>query len=118
MTNELINTWLASFKKSWQTHDVDAILNLFDSNIEYYETPFLKLDSLDAIRKEWEPIVEQKNIALSFEVFSKMDNKYTVIWDLAYTAEDGEKINLKGTCLIELNNGNKCVFFHQTCEAE
>ncbi|GEM_PF-4728193 len=39
---EIIETRLAHFTSAWQTHDIDAVLDLFADDVEYRETPFQK----------------------------------------------------------------------------
>jgi hypothetical protein len=46
-----INTWLKNFKENWQNHNINNVLDLFDENVTYYETPFVKLNNFDALTK-------------------------------------------------------------------
>ena len=54
-----INIWLKNFKENWQNHNINGVLSLFDKNIIYYETPFIKLNNFDALVKEWKIIKNQ-----------------------------------------------------------
>ncbi|HAV11540.1 MAG TPA: hypothetical protein DCX32_03275 [Candidatus Moranbacteria bacterium] len=110
-----INDWLVQFATAWKTHDIDNVLNLFTDDVEYWETPFDKLSSLDELKSEWESIKNQKNIEVLWEVFSKDEDKYAVKWSLEYTDKNYIEKLFKGVYLIKLNPDNKCdYFFH--CE--
>jgi len=111
-----INTWLKNFKDNWQNHNISGVLDLFDKNIIYYETPFVKLNDFDSLAKEWEVINNQDNIIFEFEIFSSSNNKYSVIWKLQYKDQENIVKNFAGTYLIELNEEGKCTYFHHSCE--
>jgi len=113
-----INNWLKEFKTHWENHNITNILNLFDKNVIYYETPFYKLDNFEQLSKEWQYILKQKNINLDYEIFLKDNNKYAVIWDLKYLDNKNIKQHFKGTYLIKLNDKNLCTYFHHSCESE
>lgn len=106
-----IHSWLAQFTTAWQTHDVDAVMDLFADGVEYWETPFDKVPDLGQLRYEWESIKEQKDIQITCEVFSQDGDKYSIIWDLEYVDGSGEKRKLRGAYFITLNANNKCTYF-------
>ncbi|MCK5081203.1 MAG: nuclear transport factor 2 family protein [Candidatus Moranbacteria bacterium] len=112
-----IETWLEKFKNYWEAHDIEKVLSLFDKNVVYHETPFVKLKDFDKLAQEWQVIKNQEDIRLDFKVFSSCENKHSVIWTLKYynTKKDTEK-NLAGTYLIEFNDQGLCTFFHHTLE--
>ena len=112
-----IHVWLKSFKEYWQTHNVNGVLSLFDKNVIYFETPFLKLDSFSKLEKVWENIKNQNDISLYFEIFSSHQNKHSVIWKLKYNDKENIEQNYSGTYLIELNNEGLCTYFHHCCES-
>lgn len=113
-----IEIWLNNFKKYWESHSVDDILSLFDEDVIYFETPFIKLNNFYELTKEWEVIENQKNIKLEYEVFSSCEDKHSIIWKLKYEDKDGILRNLSGTYLIKLNKQGLCDYFHHTCESE
>lgn len=111
-----INQWLVAFKKYWSTHDIESVMNLFTDDVEYWETPFYKLDNKDHLRQEWQAILTQQDVKLQTSVFSSsVDNKHTVIWQLSYV-RDGELRESAGTYLICLNDDGLCNFFHHVSE--
>ena len=112
-----INTWLKNFKDNWQNHNINGVLDLFDKNVIYYETPFTKFNDFDSLAKEWETTNNQNNISLDLEIFSSIKNKHSVIWKLQYTDKENVLKKFSGTYLIKLNNNGKCIFFHHSCES-
>ncbi len=112
-----IDQWMEKFREKWIANDIDGVLELFTDDVDYYETPSQKLEDTEALREEWLSIKNQEDIDLSFEIYSRDENKFTVKWDLSYR-EDGVQNGLEGIYLIELNQENKCIEFWQYCQAE
>lgn len=113
-----IEQWLEKFNAGWITHDIDSVMQLFTDNVEYWETPYYKLDSKDHLRQEWQAILTQQDITLQTEAFnSSSDNKHAVIWKLAYV-RDGELHESAGTYLIGLNPDGMCNFFHYVSKSK
>ena len=110
-----IELWLSQFKKYWTNHEVEKVLELFDTDVVYFETPFQKLNSRDELKKAWGAIINQKDIDLEYSVYSAQGTKFSVIWKLAYKT-DTRIMNFSGTYLIELNEQNKCIYFFHCCE--
>ena len=113
-----INDWLGKFKCGWEEKNVDKILSLFSGDVVYYETPFHKLSGLDEIKKEWAVIMNQNEIDLSYNVFSKDNNKYTVKWDLKYYDKEKNQFHFSGVYLIKLNEMGLCDEFLHYCEKD
>ena len=111
-----IDTWMQQFVSSWKNYDLDSIISLFEEDIEYWETPFQLVKDIEELRSEWEYVKIQKNIEISYEIFSQDDTKFTILWNLKYENTAGEEKIFAGTYLIKLNSSNKCTYFHHTCE--
>ena len=111
-----INAWLSKFKDGWIKHDISQVIELFDKAVEYWETPYKQLVSLDDIKNEWGIIENQKDIRLETKVFNSVQDTHTVVWNLAYTDNKNELQQWAGTYLIRLNAQGKCCYFHQTGE--
>ena len=108
----IIEKWLEEFNNNWSNHNIDDVLRLFAEDVEYWETPFYKLDSIDHIRNEWQAILLQKDIQLKTRVYdSDSRDRYTIIWNLRYK-RDGFVHELAGTYLIELNDKGLCNYFY------
>lgn len=111
-----IKEWLNRFVSAWQGHDVEKVLGLFADDVEYWETPFVKLSSPGELNGIWEGIREQKDIVISCDVFSKDGDKYAVRWDLEYKNEQDSVRKLSGVYLIGLDQENRCNYFLQCGE--
>ena len=113
-----INDWLNKFKSSWENKNINDVLSLFSADVIYYETPFHRLNGLDEIKKEWAVIVEQNEIDLSYVVFSKDGDKYTIQWDLKYFDKEKKQLHFSGVYLIKLNEMGLCNDFRHYCERD
>jgi len=111
-----INSWLETFKSNWKKGNVDQVLELFASDVDYYETPYRKLKN-EELRQVWEGVKNQEDIELDLELYSSDEDKHTVKWHLSYR-EDGERTDLEGIYLIKLNSEGNCTEFWQYCQQE
>ncbi|MFZ5955656.1 MAG: hypothetical protein ACOYT4_04470 [Nanoarchaeota archaeon] len=110
-----IEIWLKRFKQSWIDKDIKTILDLFSEDVEYWETPFKKLNFQD-IKKQWEEIKLQTNIGIDLRMFNKEKNNFTVIWKLNFQDKSDAENFYEGVYLISLNHQGKCNYFFQCCE--
>jgi hypothetical protein len=110
-----IENWLKDFNTFWKAKQIDSVLDLFTDDVEYWETPFKKLHSKEEITAEWQSIMAQENLVVSTALFASENNKYTVIWGIAYN-KNSEDYAWAGTYLIELNESGRCSYFLQTGE--
>lgn len=114
----MIEDWLEQFHDAWKRHDIDAVMDLFTDDVEYWETPHYRIESKQELEKEWQAIKIQQNIQIETKLFSSADdNKHTVIWNLSYE-NNGNTHKSAGTYLISLNEEGKCYFFHYTGESK
>ena len=99
--------WCKRLLNNWKQKNVEHIVNLFDENVEYYETPAEKINTINEISKMWEEIKEQNTSKLEFDIICKNNEccivnfilKDTISYDMIYQ--------------IKLNENNKCVFLKQ-----
>ena len=106
-----INIWMQEFKQYWLSYDIEGVISMFDENVEYWESSFERIENKQQLQEEWKYITTQRNIELSYEVFSQDQNKFTIIWTLKYNDKE-----VRGTYLLKLNSENKCIYFYQICE--
>lgn len=111
----MINKWLSDLKNGWQNKDIESILSLFDKRVEYWETPYKKVD-IAGLKDEWQAIHSQESINLDLSMYSTQGNRHTVKWKLSYTDQHAKPQNWSGIYLIELDDNNKCTYFYQTGE--
>lgn len=114
----MIDQWLKDFKDSWMAHDIDAVMELFTHDVDYWETPYQLVQNKDDLRQEWSAVLGQSNIDLDLRVFSSCDHDYSVIWKLSYMRENGAVRQCAGTYLITLDHEGRCTFFYQTSESQ
>ena len=112
----MINEWLDIFKLGWVTKNVEKVMDLFTDDVEYWENPHHKLQGKDIIENEWNAIFKQDNVVLGLEIFSSINEKHTVLWNLQYVDDKAEMQSWAGTYLIKLDQTGKCNYFHQTGE--
>ena len=111
-----IEEWLAKFNEAWLSKNIDNVLALFSEDVIYFETPFVKINSYDELRKEWLSIKDQDDLYLDLKLFSSQENRHTVLWSLGYATSPNSSRELSGTYLICLNDEGLCTYFHQTGE--
>ena len=112
-----IEKWLEVFHERWANHDISAVMELFTPDVEYWETPFLRLKDREELESEWQGVLKQSDIQLETEVFASEGGKHAVIWKLSYVKE-GQLSERGGTYLIRLNDDGICDFFHYTGEVK
>ncbi len=116
ITMSNIDKWLRKFVKHWETHDIGGVMDLFTEDMEYWETSFVRITDKEALAQEWEVIKEQKEISVSYDIFSKDNDKYAVLCDLRYIDKENKHGRWKGIYLIRLNSENLCDYFLQCGE--
>ena len=99
--------WCEDLKKYWQSKQIDKIIDLFDSNVLYYETPRKKLNSFDDLKALWEEIKEQKTDNIGLKVLCISNNKCIANYIL------NDVVSYDMIYEIELNKENKCIYFKQ-----
>ena len=99
--------WCNKLRDNWELKNIEQILQLFDINVEYYETPTTKLENIKEIENSWEEIKEQNTDNISFKILCE-DSKSCIV-----------NFILKDECScdmiyqIKLNELGKCTFLKQ-----
>lgn len=99
--------WCKNLKKYWQEKDINNIINLFDENVEYYETPNQKLSSSEELRMVWEEIKDQDTKNIEVKILCTENNK--CIANFLLTGKETYDMIYE----IVLNENNKCTYFKQ-----
>ena len=105
MTN--LEKWCNELLIFWKNKDIDNIINLFDENVEYYETPNMKLKDIDEVKSMWQEIKNQNTSNIELKILCKENNKCIA----NYILKDEVSFNM--IYEIELNDNNKCIYFKQ-----
>ena len=104
----MIDKWLSDFQMYWMNKDIEALMSLFSEDVQYYETPFIKMEDKNAIEDLWYVIKNHDNINVEFEVFSQQFEKYAVMWKASYNNELSDPVMKKGVLLLRLNDTGEC----------
>lgn len=66
--------WCMELKENWKAKNVENIIQLFDEDVEYYETPKIKINGIEEIRSMWEEIKEQNTNDIAFDIVCENDD--------------------------------------------
>ena len=102
--------WCSDLHKYWLQKDIDDVLNLFTSDVIYYETPGELIDPKD-LRELWNEVKEQEILALNYTINEFKNN----IGNVSFTLEEKDR-SVEMIYIVELNNENKCKNFMQDFE--
>lgn len=103
--NIRLNNWIKSFKKSWETKDLEEIMALFDNNVEYYKDYTTRLYSLYEIKEEWKEILENDYDKINMNI--EMQDGESSMISIILESRMIENLIVK----IKLNQNNKCTYF-------
>jgi len=105
-----IDSWLVNYSNYWKSQNIDGVMSLFSDDVKYGS--FWEIHkNITSVRKEWESIKKQKNIDIKCDVYSKLDDKYIIMWELKYINLENSIVHLKGIYMIRLNTSGKCIEF-------
>lgn len=113
----MMEQWLEKLVDGWKTKDIDQVLSLFSSDVEYWETPYKKLNSITEVQNEWEAIRTQDDIQIETKIIMNQDKTHLVQWKLRYIKE-GSLNKWAGLYIIKLNEVDKCSYFYQVGEEQ
>ena len=65
--------WCVELLNNWKQKKVENIVDLFDENVEYYETPTEKVNTIKEITKMWKEIEEQNTRDILFNILCEND---------------------------------------------
>lgn len=101
----MINNWCEKLKQYWIQKDISKIISLFDEDVDYYETPFQKVDDIKLV---WKDIESQNLQSLEYKIIGEKNNAIIA----NYIMNDSGRI-VDMIYEIELNEKGKCTYFKQ-----
>lgn len=113
-----IDVWLDLFSKNWKRYQIENMMTLFTDDVEYWETPFLKIKNKILLEQEWQIIKKHSDIEIEYAIFNEEWQKYSIVWDRKYKDKDWEQKHLRWIYLIGLNFEGKCDYFLQCTEKD
>lgn len=102
-----LEKWCNDLLSFWKNKEVEKIIDLFDENVEYYETPNMLVENIGAIKTMWEEIYVQDTSNIELKILCQNNNKIIANYILH------DKVSYDMIYEIELNENNKCVYFKQ-----
>lgn len=114
MTEQEFYEWLKGLKNAWETKNPNAAVDLCAERFLWHETPFSEpLKTKKQLLKEWESVLNQENISVSYEILSINENMGIAQWHATFTRlPSKEQAVLDGIFKISLNKQGKCTEFH------
>lgn len=115
MTNQQLKNWLDKLKNIWETKNPDTVVDLCANKFLWYETPFSQpLKTKEQLLKEWQGVLNQENITVSYEILATHENIGIAQWSATFTRlPSKEKVTLDGIFKVSLDEHGKCTEFHQ-----
>lgn len=99
--------WCMKLLENWKQKNIDNIINLFDKNVEYYETPTMKISNIKEVRKMWQEIQDQNTSNIEFKILCENDECCIANFILE------DEVSYDMLYQIKLNDNNECIFLKQ-----
>ncbi|MDD3646933.1 MAG: nuclear transport factor 2 family protein [Candidatus Dojkabacteria bacterium] len=116
MNKDRFPNWLNDFGKAWEDRNPEAVIDLLSSDIKYYENALEEpLIGKEKVQEVWQVVPQnQSDVRFSGEVIMIDGNTAIANWKVKRIRQpSGERENIDGIFLFELNDNDKCVLFKQ-----
>ena len=115
MTREQFKYWLDKLKCAWETKNPNAAVDLCAEKFLWHETPFSEpLKTKKQLLKEWEGVLNQENISVSYEILSINKDVGIAHWEATFIRlRSKEATSLDGIFKVLLNGQGECREFYQ-----
>ena len=115
MKQEEFKDWLDKLRTVWETKKPKAAIDLCAEKFLWYETPFDEpLETKEQLLKEWDSILDQKDIFVCYEILNLDKNIGIAHWSAKFTRiTSREEVNLDGIFKVAFDKNGLCTEFHQ-----
>ena len=117
LSAEKFTAWLDAYGRAWETGDAAAVLELFERDARYEETPFdPPMIGHEAIRRYWEEGAgqAQRDIRFSFGIIAVQGDRGTAHWQASFVrVPSGIHVALDGVLMAEFGGGGSCRRFRE-----
>lgn len=102
-------------KEIWESRNPQKVTGLVADKFYRFETPFDEpYTTKEELVKEWQGILEQKDISVSYRILSNNKNVCIAQWHALFLRLPAqEKVELDGIFQVTLNSQGKCTEFRQ-----
>jgi|SRR5579871_1403691 len=111
MTWKELESWLASYKRSWEKQDPDEFVKLFTVDCKYRDTPFAEPVPGTEFHAFWRALAtQQQDNAINFAILAQTsDNRAIVNWT-AQTTRRGtvERREGNGIFVLSFDGSGRC----------
>jgi len=115
MTNNTFADWLDKLVDIWESRNPGAIIDQCADKFLWFETPFDKpITTKEDLLKEWESVLAQKDIVVTYTLLSVEDNTCLAHWTATFTrVPSDENVSIDGIFQVTLDEQGKCTKFRQ-----
>ena len=107
--------WFNKLKNVWERRDPEGAISLCADKFLWYETPFAKpYSTKEEIFKEWQGVLNQEDVSVSFEILSENGNMGIAHWHATFTRLPSKtKATLDEIFQVTFNDHGECTKFRQ-----
>ena len=108
MDREMLEQWLETLGRAWETSNADLAASLFDDAVVYRENPFdPPIQGHAAVRQYWlENLATQRKVRFEGKVLAVEGETGVVNWKVEFErVPTGEKVRLDGVSLGRFKSG-------------
>ncbi|RIJ26184.1 nuclear transport factor 2 family protein [Henriciella barbarensis] len=113
LTETFFYEWLQAFGKAWSDLDIENFSQLFATDVEFYQSPFVAPTQGRAALTEvlTETFARQKEPSFGFEIISASDQTGWAHWTAFFT-RDGidDPVRMNGVLKAEFRDGACCSY--------
>ena len=117
MKEDDFDRWLHAYGQAWTNGDVPAVLRLFASEAQYFETPFdPPLVGHEEIQHYWTEgaATSQRHVRFSYEILSTQGQSGLAHWQATFRRVPGAlRVALDGIIYAQFDEQGRCMIFRE-----